>query len=555
MQIKQRLDALTSLRFFAAVMIVIHHSAGLFGIGNSGPPLLLWGQGVSFFFVLSGFILAYVYPRLETWPEIRQFWRARIARIWPALVASLFLAFWLLPLLWEGKTALANLLMVNAWIPYPKYFFSYNSPSWSISTEFFFYLTFPFLIWRWDRTWRMKLFASGLIVTLLIVVSNHFKLPGFVSVDDGLTCSALLYIHPAARLFEFVLGIFIASCWRRYAGSIQWSRSRASLYEAGVILLAVASMRFMPKLAGLVNGYWPGTAAVEWLMGSGSMFVFGLLIFVMAMERGWVTTWLSHPFLVLLGEISFSLYLLHHIFLRYYLANFINFPTVPNSLSILVFWIIVLLSSYLMWAWIEMPGRQLMLGRKKKNIHASKMMRESWHYHLNLNRHTLSAAAILTCLLVSIYFSMGYVNRISASEADAMTPIHLKSDVGTSFGGRFLLRGAKINRDQSGLHIELAWESLRRQKLGYTTGIHLTDADGKILVSADREQPMLRMKAEQGMVWKDTIFIAANKLSGNEQKLAIALYPIGDAAHLLPVDRGKRDWDNHRLLIDLNGIH
>ena len=181
-------------------------------------------------------------------------------------------------------------------------------------------------------------------------------------------------------------------------------------------------------------------------------------------------------------------------------------------------------------------------------------MRESWHHHLNMNRNTLSAAAVLTCLLVSIYFSMGNVNRISAFEADALTPVNLKPDVGTSFGGRFTLRGAKIIHDESGLHIEFAWESLRRQKLGYTTGIHLTDADGNILVSADREQPMLRMKAEKGMVWKETIFIASNKLSGKERKLAIALYPIGDAAHLLPVDRGKRDWDNHRLLIDLNGI-
>ena len=64
---KPRLDALTSLRFFAAAMIVLHHLKG-----NSGVPATLpfnldnfLGLGVSFFFLLSGFILVYNYPSLS----------------------------------------------------------------------------------------------------------------------------------------------------------------------------------------------------------------------------------------------------------------------------------------------------------------------------------------------------------------------------------------------------------------------------------------------------------------------------------------------------------
>ncbi len=59
-----KFDQLTSLRFFAALMIVIHHSVDLFGISNIGVN---FGQGVSFFFVLSGFILTYVW---ELWANI-----------------------------------------------------------------------------------------------------------------------------------------------------------------------------------------------------------------------------------------------------------------------------------------------------------------------------------------------------------------------------------------------------------------------------------------------------------------------------------------------------
>ena len=46
------------------------------------------GQGVSFFFVLSGFILTFVYPTLDTGREVRGFWLARFARIWPAYMAT-----------------------------------------------------------------------------------------------------------------------------------------------------------------------------------------------------------------------------------------------------------------------------------------------------------------------------------------------------------------------------------------------------------------------------------------------------------------------------------
>jgi len=99
-------------------MIVVHHSVGLFGIDGIGMNL---GQGVSFFFVLSGFILAYVYPELGTWAAVRRFWRARIARIWPAYLASFALGFVLLHYPLDGRTAAAHLLMVQAWLPLSAY--------------------------------------------------------------------------------------------------------------------------------------------------------------------------------------------------------------------------------------------------------------------------------------------------------------------------------------------------------------------------------------------------------------------------------------------------
>lgn len=221
-----KLDQLTSLRFFAAAMIVIHHSAGLFGFGTPPTPFIL-GQGVSFFFVLSGFILAYVYPKLSTFSEVRRFLYARFARIWPAHVVTFLLAFWLLSHKWNTEIALANLTLVHAWIPQQSYFFSYNAPSWSISAEFFFYLVFPVLIYRWERNWLIKILLSAGILLALIVYSMLTHLP-----SHG---STLLYINPVSRIFEFIFGIFIAFYWRSNKDKIHWSMQKATILELAVI--------------------------------------------------------------------------------------------------------------------------------------------------------------------------------------------------------------------------------------------------------------------------------------------------------------------------------
>ena len=61
------------------------------------------------------------------------------------------------------------------------------------------------------------------------------------------------------------------------------------------------------------------------------MFSFGFLIFVMATGRGWLSIFLARPCCVLLGEISFSIYLLHQILLRYYRGNLVFFPEMPGG--------------------------------------------------------------------------------------------------------------------------------------------------------------------------------------------------------------------------------
>ena len=88
-QSRPQLPALTSLRYLAAVWVAIFHAQAMrafFGPEWLQPIGMVGYLGVSFFFVLSGFILVYTYAGRVV--SLREFWQLRFARIYPAFVSD-----------------------------------------------------------------------------------------------------------------------------------------------------------------------------------------------------------------------------------------------------------------------------------------------------------------------------------------------------------------------------------------------------------------------------------------------------------------------------------
>ena len=152
------LRALTSLRFWAALWVVIFHCRGHLGLEAAALPLIMKGHlGVDFFFVLSGFILAHVYRDSLGNGSYRHsgFVRKRLARIYPMHIVTL--AFFVVVVLIAPLAGLSldtdgrynfeelpeHALLIHAWIGTGQEF---NYPSWSISAEFFAYLCFPLVM-------------------------------------------------------------------------------------------------------------------------------------------------------------------------------------------------------------------------------------------------------------------------------------------------------------------------------------------------------------------------------------------------------------------------
>jgi len=368
---RPKLNALTSLRFVAAALIVLHHSQGYFGIAPDAMSPFVLSQGVSFFFILSGFILTYVYPSLEKFGK-RRFLIARFARVWPAHFVAfvLYLVIYPLNLLLRQnqaiERALAQIFLIHAWIPLQSYYYAYNGVSWSISVEFAFYLCFLFLIHDWQRTWKLKLVFSAILVGISIIIANSSP-----------ELSGMVYTHPLARLFEFTLGMVIALAWRRLSGRVAVRQMVGAAIELTALGLVIAAMYYSQPMAdSLAQLPWLGHSGIVWMARSGVVCLeFALLIFVMALELGPISRLLSWSFFVFLGEISYSVYLIHKTLIEFYRINPKLFVSMPNWFAYLLFWVATLGIATLIWVSIERPCRRFIVGLwpKRSSISAPEL--------------------------------------------------------------------------------------------------------------------------------------------------------------------------------------
>lgn len=183
---------LTSLRFIAALYVVIFHFRSHFGIDFGAASVFLGNGsvGVDFFFVLSGFILCHVYGRAaeSDKPWYTAFLVKRFARLYPLHIAT-FLFFVVLYVVmnttnidptstqrYRESAIPLHLLMLHAWFPDSNPVNTWNGPSWSISAEWFAYIfVFSAMLWvgRVVRNTTALLIAS-LSFFLIVVFLNDF---------------------------------------------------------------------------------------------------------------------------------------------------------------------------------------------------------------------------------------------------------------------------------------------------------------------------------------------------------------------------------------------
>jgi Predicted acyltransferases len=136
-----RIEQLTFTRFLAAILIVIYH----FGLDifpfNHPAVSFIFKQAnicVSYFFVLSGFVMMIAYGRKSN-ISFFKFMQSRFARLYPVYLLALLLYLWLTRHYHFGLTnIILSTFIVQSWVPGKP--LSLNYPGWALSVEIFFIL-------------------------------------------------------------------------------------------------------------------------------------------------------------------------------------------------------------------------------------------------------------------------------------------------------------------------------------------------------------------------------------------------------------------------------
>jgi peptidoglycan/LPS O-acetylase OafA/YrhL len=312
------IKALTGLRIVAAVWVVLFHFRPLLwavapDFASALSPILDCGaQGVDLFFILSGFVLTWNYldkmGRSWSTRETLRFLWLRLARVWPVYLVTLHLAaLWIIFTLNVGHVPSENvgtlnatsyvrqLLLVQLW--YEPFFdgTSWDGPAWSISAEWLAYLMFGVLvlvIFRVARATRARsllwlAFAASLPPLVLLLASGHMYTP---------------WSWLPRIVMQFTAGALACAAVRKLKPS---DRTRTVAGYLSVLLIAV--------LVGVLYLFAAHPLPTV-LDASGLVDVLFLpLVVSLAIGSGTLPLLLSTRVLVYLGQISFSLYMVHEL--------------------------------------------------------------------------------------------------------------------------------------------------------------------------------------------------------------------------------------------------
>lgn len=355
----KHLHQLTALRFFAAFAVFLSHLGFLKDQENPLNELAntVFNEGysgVTFFFVLSGFILSHTYQdRLSTKNISRKkFYLLRLARIYPLhiLTATPFIIYALYEM--GASTFLKivlNISLLQSWVPRGDFYFSFNSVSWSLSNEIFFYSCFIFLV-----TLSTKALERLTLVWLAAIVCAAVLgiYVGYSSWSDG-RIHYLAYISPVTRLLDFMVGMLIYRIVSNHPGS---GNNAHEIVSVGMLIAAMYlySTSQVPDVLRSQLLYLPIMAYIVWAFSEGN---------------GLISRAIKHPSVVLLGDASFALYMIHQPIINHGFKAYNKLQPAfgPATLAVILM-VVSITGSVVIYRYVELPihkSLRRLIGRLK----------------------------------------------------------------------------------------------------------------------------------------------------------------------------------------------
>lgn len=306
------IPAMTGVRFLAALLVFLYH----YGDGSFAQVGSMYQQlfiGVEIFFVLSGFIICYIYyGEASGSPKfLKPYFVKRLARIYPLYFVLTVLTFLVIYKnypnagLW-AKDFFLNLSFLKGFSV--NYFLTGIGPSWSLTAEETFYGAAPliFVLIRQKKIFFLQVIAWWLIGAALYLFFLKFPFDGFFG-----NAQFVAFVTFFGRCFEFYCGIWLAIQYRNQRGIFQKLPGKfPSFTLAGVLGISIVIY-----LLSFINAYYQMPAvqtAAGLLVANMVLPVFIVLFFVgLLHEKTWVRTLFETALLQWLGKSSYAFFLIH----------------------------------------------------------------------------------------------------------------------------------------------------------------------------------------------------------------------------------------------------
>ncbi len=273
-------------------IVIFHYGKGSFLFNNDYVSFFFQqaNVGVSYFFILSGFVMIVAYGNKAN-VSFTEFITNRLARIYPVYLLALFLTFGL-DLLKNNivvENYLLNAFMLQSWVPTKA--LTTNGPGWSLSVELFFYITFPILMNKVFSKLKLKINAVWIIsfwlasqVIFHLFYYNVLTVPYYKASD--------ISFNPVMHWNEFLIG--------NLAGLFFMAKLRDAKknYLPAIVLALVLLILILKFPTGLI--FYNGYLAI----------LFVPLILLISLSNDSITKVFSRKQFIFLGEISFGIYIL-----------------------------------------------------------------------------------------------------------------------------------------------------------------------------------------------------------------------------------------------------
>ncbi|MEI6533336.1 MAG: acyltransferase [Candidatus Roizmanbacteria bacterium] len=363
-KIQREIKPLTSLRLIAAyAVLVVHFRPIIFLLFPSLSAIdnffLAGRKGVDFFFILSGFIIWFNYRDIfiKKWKYklIIKFFVYRIARLLPVNILATFLSLPILILIhthfnnfgapiedwYNVNYFIATLLMIQEFFS-PYIIYMWNQPTYTIGAELLMYILVPLIVMIFSKVIKFSTFSRSLFISIVVSL--------LIPICDLYNIVYYPFGWLLRLLIEFVSGILF--CIAYFHGIKRNNTIFKYLhYLLPVIILVLIFLNFNFGVLIPFIGVW---------------------IFSLAVTESYLTKILSNKILLLGGYISYSMYMLHWVFIGILGLCTIEWPFLKARVYLLPLFILtnilIFVCSWLCWKYYEEPSRILIRNMYKKYI-------------------------------------------------------------------------------------------------------------------------------------------------------------------------------------------